>query len=35
MCSIKKKDLAGGLDNLVASKMYYPRYAPIVHSNSP
>ena len=33
MCSIKKKDLAGGLDNLVASKMYYPRYAPIVHSS--
>lgn len=29
LCVIKEKDLKGGLENLIASKMYYPRYAPI------
>lgn len=29
LCTIKERDLKGGLENLIASKMYYPRYAPI------
>ena len=33
MCSLTKKELAGGVESLVSSKMYYPRYAPIVHTS--
>ena len=31
LCTLRERDLKGGLPNLIASKMYFPRYAPIRH----